>query len=132
MTSHEKKNFPPFFTRTLTNKFFLPVGHGNGKMEDMLMQANENAFEQKEIASKLLQELTQETTKIVKPTSMNPLSSVNGDKMSLLKYKLANMARFGAIGNDNSSDSGYEEVQDGNKLLTIAQMPPPADVMQSL
>jgi hypothetical protein len=100
-------------------------------MEDILMQANENAFEQKEIASKLLQELTQETTKIVKPTSINPLSSVNGDKMSLLKYKLANMARFGVIGNDNSSDSGYEEVQDGNKLLTIAQMPPP-DVMQTL
>lgn len=86
------------------------------------------------MASKLLQELAQETSKIIKPSTqmINPLSSVNCDKMSLLKYKLANMARFGAIGNDNSSDSGYEEVQDGNKLITIAQMPPPADVLQSL
>lgn len=87
----------------------------------------ENAYETE--TSKLLQELTQE--KIIKPQLLNPLSSVNGDKMSLLKFKLANMARF--VGNDNSSDSGYEEVQDGNKLLaSIAQMPPPADVLQSL
>lgn len=66
----------------------------------------------------------------MKPSAqiINPLSSVNGDKMSLLKFKLA---RF--VGNDNSSDSGYEEVQDGSKLLaSIAQMPPPADVLQSL
>lgn len=101
-------------------------------MEDGIpMLANENAYNQKELmTSKLLQELAQETSKINKPSSLliNPLSNVNG----LLKYKLSNMARFGVIGNDNSSDSGYEEVQDGNKLITIAQMPPPADVLQSL
>lgn len=106
------------------NNDFISVGHGKMDVDDIL---NENAYETE--TSKLLQELTQE--KIMKPQIHNPLSSVNGDKMSLLKFKLANMARF--VGNDNSSDSGYEEVQDGNKLLaTIAQMPPPADVLQSL
>lgn len=103
------------------------------EVDGISMLANESAYDQKELmTSKLLQELAQETSKINKPSALliNPLSSVNG----LLKYKLANMARFGVIGNDNSSDSGYgyEEVQDGNKLITIAQMPPPADVLQSL
>ena len=100
------------------------------EVDGIPLLANESAYDQKELmTSKLLQELAQETSKISKPSMLiNPLSSVNG----LLKYKLSNMARFGVIGNDNSSDSGYEEVQDGNKLITIAQMPPPADVLQSL
>lgn len=95
----------------------------------------ENAYEQIELKEKLLQEVIhQEAVKTLKASSQisnHLLSSVNGDKMSMLKYKLANIARFGGIGNDNSSDSGYEEVvQDGgNKLMS---MPPPADVMQSL
>lgn len=82
-------------------------------------------------SNKLL--IHQESVKVMKPSSqiIHPLSSVNGDKISMLKYKLANIARFGVIGNDNSSDSGYEEVQDGSKLI-IAQMPPPPDVMQTL
>ncbi|KAG5671984.1 hypothetical protein PVAND_002148 [Polypedilum vanderplanki] len=104
------------------------------KMED------ENAYEQIEANGKLLlQEINHhaEVVKIIKPALQqplqHPLSSVNGDKMSMLKYKLASMARFGGLGNDNSSDSGYEEVvQDGTKQL-IPQMPPPqADVLQSL
>jgi hypothetical protein len=96
-----------------------------------MKQGIENSYEQLE-AAKILQELNADTSKIIKPSSLQPLSSVNGDKISMLKFKLANIARFGTIGNDNSSDSGYEEVQDGNKLL-IAQMPPPApDVLQSL
>lgn len=115
-----KKKFDCNFCVCSFNKKLIFLGHG--KMDDIL---NENSYE----TSKLLLELTQE--KIIKPQIINPLTSVNGDKMSLLKFKLANMARF--VGNDNSSDSGYEEVQDGNKLLSsIAQMPPPADVLQSL
>jgi hypothetical protein len=88
-------------------------------------------YEQIESTNKLLQADLQDSIKPIMKSSTqsnHPLSSVNGDKLSMLKYKLANIARFGTIGNDNSSDSGYEEVQD--KLL-IAQMPPP-DVMQTL
>lgn len=90
---------------------------------------NENAFGPKEtqISSneKLLHKLNPELVKISKPSSLfsNPLSAS-------LKFKLANMVKCGTMGNDNSSDSGYEEVQDGGKLI-MAQMPPP-DVLQSL
>lgn len=87
----------------------------------------------------LLQEMNhQEGVKLMKPLMQqinHSLSSViiSGDKMSMLKYKLANMARFGGLGNDNSSDSGYEEVvQDGSKLLMPQMPPPPVDVLQSL
>ena len=106
--------------------FFSPGHNDKMEVEDIL---SENTYDKKEPTSKLLQELTSEKTK---SSQINPLSSVNGDKMSLLKFKLTNMARF--VGNDNSSDSGYEEVQDGSKLLAsiAAQMPPPADVLQSL
>lgn len=116
-------NFPLHFLKYI---IFLYKSVGLEKIE------NENSYDQKE---KLLQEVIhQETVKSLKSSSQisnHPLSSVNGDKMSIFKYKLANIARFGGIGNDNSSDSGYEEVvQDGgNKLIS---MPPPADVMQSL
>lgn len=83
---------------------------------------NENALH---VGDKFLHKLNPESVKISKPSSIfsNPLSSS-------LKYKLANIVKCGTLGNDNSSDSGYEEVQDGSKLI-IAQMPPP-DVMQSL
>lgn len=88
---------------------------------------NENAFVSKDlqIGEKFLHKLNPESIKISKPSSLfnNPLSTS-------LKFKLANIVKCGTLGNDNSSDSGYEEVQDGNKLI-IAQMPPP-DVMQSL
>lgn len=83
---------------------------------------NENALH---VVDKFLHKLNPESVKISKPSSIfsNPLSAS-------LKYKLANIVKCGTLGNDNSSDSGYEEVQDGSKLI-IAQMPPP-DVMQSL
>lgn len=90
---------------------------------------NENAFGSKgtQIGSsdKFLHKLNVESIKISKPSSLfsNPLSTS-------LKFKLANIVKCGTLGNDNSSDSGYEEVQDGSKLI-IAQMPPP-DVLQSL
>ncbi|CRK95299.1 CLUMA_CG008700, isoform A [Clunio marinus] len=92
---------------------------------------NENAFESKKDSNnhnggvKLLHKLNSESVKISKPSTLfnNPLSAS-------LKFKLANIVKCGTLGNDNSSDSGYEEVQDGSKLM-IAQMPPP-DVMQSL
>lgn len=82
---------------------------------------NENALQ----SEKYLHKLNAESIKISKPSSLfnNPLSAS-------LKFKLANIVKCGTMGNDNSSDSGYEEVQDGNKLI-IAQMPPP-DVLQSL
>lgn len=81
----------------------------------------ENAFGNSE---KYLHKLKPESIKISKPSLFNnPLSAS-------LKFKLANIVKCGTLGNDNSSDSGYEEVQDGSKLM-LAQMPPP-DVMQSL
>jgi len=91
---------------------------------------NENAFGPKELQNsssneKFLHKLNPDSVKVSKPSSLfsNPLSAS-------LKFKLANMVKCGTLGNDNSSDSGYEEVQDGSKLM-IAQMPPP-DVLQSL
>lgn len=87
---------------------------------------NENAFGSKEIQNdKFLHKLNSESIKISKPSSLfsNPLSAS-------LKVRLANIVKCGTLGNDNSSDSGYEEVQDGNKLM-LAQMPPP-DVLQTL
>lgn len=90
---------------------------------------NENAFGPNDLRNssneKLLHKLSTDSVKISKPSSLfnNPLSAS-------LKFKLANMVKCGTLGNDNSSDSGYEEVQDGSKLM-IAQMPPP-DVLQSL
>lgn len=82
---------------------------------------NENALQ----SEKYLHKLNAESNKTSKPSSLfnNPLSAS-------LKFKLANIVKCGTMGNDNSSDSGYEEVQDGSKLI-IAQMPPP-DVLQSL
>lgn len=87
---------------------------------------NENAFGSKDIQNdKFLHKLNSESVKISKPSSLfsNPLSAS-------LKVRLANIVKCGTLGNDNSSDSGYEEVQDGNKLM-LAQMPPP-DVLQTL
>lgn len=74
---------------------------------------------------KFLQKLNPESVKIAKSSSLfsNPLSTS-------LKFKFANIVKCGTLGNDNSSDSGYEEVQDGSKLM-LAQMPPP-DVLQTL
>lgn len=86
----------------------------------------ENAFGSNDIQNdKFLHKLNSESVKISKPTSLfsNPLSAS-------LKVRLANIVKCGTLGNDNSSDSGYEEVQDGNKLM-LAQMPPP-DVLQTL
>lgn len=86
---------------------------------------NENAFGSNDNGEKYLHKLNPDSIKISKPSSLfsNPMSTS-------LKFKLANIVKCGTMGNDNSSDSGYEEVQDGSKLL-IPQMPPP-DVMQSL
>jgi Protein Family FAM60A len=86
---------------------------------------NENAFVSKDNGEKYLHKLNPESVKISKPSLLfsNPMSTS-------LKFKLANIVKCGTMGNDNSSDSGYEEVQDGSKLI-IPQMPPP-DVMQSL
>lgn len=74
---------------------------------------------------KFLHKLNPESVKIAKSSSLfsNPLSTS-------LKFKFANIVKCGTLGNDNSSDSGYEEVQDGSKLM-LAQMPPP-DVLQTL
>lgn len=85
---------------------------------------NENAFGSKDsqASERFLRKLNPESIKISKPSLFNnPLSTS-------LKLKLANIVKCGTLGNDNSSDSGYEEVQD---KLMIAQMPPP-DVLQSL
>lgn len=88
----------------------------------------ENAFVSKETqnSEKFLHKLNPDSIKISKP----PSSLFNNPLSNSLKFKLANIVKCGTLGNDNSSDSGYEEVQDGSKLM-IAQMPPP-DVMQSL
>jgi hypothetical protein len=107
--------------------FFYFCSAGSDKIDD------DSAYEKIEANGKLLLQDMNLHPKISKPTQQHPFSSVIGDKMSMLKFKLATMARFGGLGNDNSSDSGYEEVvQDGSKL--IPQMPPPpqADVLQSL
>lgn len=106
--------------RSLTHSMFLFEGLSDDAPEAM----NENSFGPTGNNEKYLHKLNPESIKISKPSLFNnPLSAS-------LKFKLANIVKCGTLGNDNSSDSGYEEVQDGSKLM-VAQMPPP-DVMQSL
>lgn len=113
-------------TISTLNSFKTSFRYFSGLSEDTSTFVNENAFGSKDMQSeKFLHKLNTDTVKISKPSSLfnNPLSAS-------LKFKLANIVKCGTLGNDNSSDSGYEEVQDGSKLM-IAQMPPP-DVLQSL
>lgn len=92
----------------------------DGKIEAV---TDENNYGKKDIASteKFLHKLNSDSIKITKPSTIfnTPLSAS-------LKFKLANIVKCGTLG-DNSSDSGYEEVQDGSKIPTIQ-----SDVMQSL
>jgi hypothetical protein len=108
-------------------KYFTVLLSFKGPSDDAAPANNENAFQphENDSSEKFLHKLSNESIKVAKPSSLfnNPLSTS-------LKFKLANIVKCGTLGNDNSSDSGYEEVQDGNKMM-LAQMPPP-DVMQSL
>jgi hypothetical protein len=100
----------------------LSITHfSNGISENI---TDENDYGKKDISSsdKFLHKLNSESTKI----SKQPSTIFNTPLSASLKFKLANIVKCGTLG-DNSSDSGYEEVQDGSKIPTIQ-----SDVMQSL
>ena len=101
----------------------------SGLSDDGPETVNVNAFGSKEAqisaGEKFLHKLNPDSVKISKTSSL-----FSGPLSTSLKFKFANIVKCGTMGNDNSSDSGYEEVQDGNKLM-LAQMPPP-DVLQTL
>lgn len=112
-----------------TGKFQIVIGgieeiySSISRISDGKSVTDENNYGKKDVASsdKFLHKLAAESIKISKPSTIfsTPLSAS-------LKFKLANIVKCGTLG-DNSSDSGYEEVQDGSKIPTLQ-----SDIMQSL
>lgn len=104
-------------------KPFEKIKRLNESKTDGKSVTDENNYGKKDVASsdKFLHKLGAESIKISKPSTLfsTPLSAS-------LKFKLANIVKCGTLG-DNSSDSGYEEVQDGSKIPTLQ-----SDIMQSL
>jgi len=98
------------------------------------VKVNLNSFVFVEVEATSKNKLFTETSSSSKSVQSHFSGSLTGDKvMSHLKFKLANIIKCGAVGNDNSSDSGYEEVaQDSSgKIILPPSMPPPPQ-LQSL